>query len=55
MSTGDPICLKCGNYKLQCTCGSIPMDLNGLKYKAAKIYDKKFGRDNPVTAPMLNL
>ena len=23
MSTGDPICSVCGNYKLQCTCSSI--------------------------------
>jgi hypothetical protein len=23
MSTGDPICSTCGNYKMNCTCGTI--------------------------------
>ena len=58
MSTGDPICPVCGNYKLQCTCGKILssiMNLNELKYKAAKVSDEKFGRENPVTGPMLKL
>jgi NTP pyrophosphatase (non-canonical NTP hydrolase) len=31
------------------------MNLNDLKYKAAKVSDEKFGRENPVTAPMLKL
>lgn len=58
MSTGDPICLVCGNYKLQCTCANTirtTMNFNELKYKAAKISDEKFGRENPVSAPILKL
>jgi NTP pyrophosphatase (non-canonical NTP hydrolase) len=31
------------------------MNLNELKYKAAKISDEKFGRENPVSAPILKL
>jgi len=31
------------------------MNLNELKYKAAKVSDKLFGRDNPVTAPIRKL
>lgn len=55
MSTGDPICENCGNYKLQCICGQILMNLNGIKDKAARISDQMFGKGNPATAPMLKL
>lgn len=55
MSTGDPICECCGNYKSQCVCGKILMNLNGIKDKAARISDQMFGRGNPATAPILKL
>jgi hypothetical protein len=58
MSTGDPICSVCGNYKLNCTCSATLrnlMNLNELKYKAAKISDETFGAKNPVSAPILKL
>lgn len=31
------------------------MDINELKYKAAKLSDDKFGKENPVTAPVLKM
>ena len=58
MSTGDPICLVCGNYKLQCTCANTirtTMNFNELKYKAANFSDKTFGKNNPITGPLTHI
>jgi hypothetical protein len=45
MSTGDPICSVCGNYKLQCTCSSVLESI----FKNKIIFEMKI--DNPLEAP----